>query len=103
MEHSRGPEIVAEVFKVVAVLALIAGVLGALAAGLELAKSSSTTTAIDTAVAIALGGAFTAASISFFGYVLEVLTQIRDATEVSAGIARIVDIEETEIGAGSVR
>jgi len=94
---SRGPSLVATVFKVVAVLSLVAGSLSTLVLGLELARE--TTHQVGNIVGICLGAEggtiLVSAALAFFGYVLDLLVDIRDNTFVTADLALWPDEEES--------
>ena len=75
MSRSGGPSIVAFVFKAFAVLVVVAGVVTAFKVD-ELRSSAS----LAIAIGVLAGTAVAAASLAFFGYVLDLLVDIRDAT-----------------------
>ncbi|MCU1492827.1 MAG: hypothetical protein JWO62_591 [Acidimicrobiaceae bacterium] len=89
---SHGPEIVATVFKAVAVLMLLSGTISAFAAGIALSSNAGHATAL--ALIIEGSAILSAASLGFFAYVLDLLTSIRDNTDVLAELALVEDEDE---------
>lgn len=83
---SRGPEVVATIFKVCAVVVLAAGLLAALATGVDLERTTLDTTRGIVVISLSIAGSaiVVSAAVAFFAYVLELLLQIRNAVEVTA-------------------
>jgi uncharacterized membrane protein YeaQ/YmgE (transglycosylase-associated protein family) len=90
VEHSQGPEIVAGIFKVLAVLSVVAGVVVGLEAEHGLNASVSTGTRLAATIGI-VGGVVGAAALAFFGYVLDLLMDIRASNEVVSELALVED------------
>lgn len=79
MRRSRGPRWCADLFKAVAVIAIAAGVIGGSLLGAELARNGqSVAHAVDYGFLTFVGGVLVGASIAFYGYVLDLLADIRD-------------------------
>jgi hypothetical protein len=73
-------EFVAGVCKTLAFLLLVGGVIAAVATGYALHYNSTLSSAsiVGTSVGIAVGGIVAASTVAFFGYVLDLLMEIRD-------------------------
>lgn len=93
--RSRGPEIVAELFKGLALVVLALGLVAAIVTGAVLSQVSdiATKTAVEIACGIVIGSVVSAASLAFFGYGLELLVQMRDNSDVLAELALTEDHE----------
>jgi hypothetical protein len=78
----RGPDAVATVFHTVAILTLVFGVIGAAGTGFyaHYGLSEQVNTSVAFALAAVLGAVFLASLLAFFGYVLDLLTEIADNT-----------------------
>ena len=91
---------VADIFKIVAVLVLIASVLAALAGGIDLGRQTDASgahvnsggTVVGFIVATLVGGAVAASLLGFFAYVLEILI----ATYSEIWEMRVATVEEDE-------
>lgn len=85
---SHGPSIVASVFKIFAAVILGIGAAAAWVIWVTLqGPSFSTARAAASCGAIVAGAVFIAAALSFFGYVLDLLVEIRDAAQISSELA----------------
>ena len=78
----RGPDAVATVFHTVAILALEFGIIAAVGAAFYAHYSLAVPVNKSVAIALAavLGAVFLASLLAFFGYVLDLLTEIADNT-----------------------
>ena len=79
------------VFKLLAVVTLVGGVVGTFAAERNM-HNTSTGTAVRVTLALLLGTVVSAASLAFFAYVLDLLMDIMGATE-----AMVDDVEAEEL------
>ncbi len=78
----RGPHAVATVFLAVAFMVLALGLLSAVGVGIHVYRytAASVERSIGYALAVALGAAFFASVLAFFGYVLDLLTEVAENT-----------------------
>lgn len=90
--RSSGPRLCAGLFKVVAVVAIVAGAVAAAVVGVALTNDGDTVGhSVDVAFLVFVGGIVTAASVAFYGYVLDLLADIRDNSDLSVAVAMIED------------
>jgi hypothetical protein len=82
---SLGPEIVADVFKVAAVLILCVATISVLVVGLSLRANAGHATEVE--LIIEGEGIITAGLLAFFAYVLDLLVSISDSAGVLSDIA----------------
>ena len=78
----RGPHAVATVFLAVAFMVLALGLLSAVGVGIHVYRytTASVERSIGYAIAVALSAAFVASVLAFFGYVLDLLTEVAENT-----------------------
>jgi hypothetical protein len=81
----RGAKVVSAVFKVVAWLVMVGGIVGAVATSRALHHSGATTGHVAAVgFGIGVGGILVAAAFAFFAYVLDLLIGIATSTDTSA-------------------
>lgn len=91
MESIRGAEVVAIVFKGFAILTLVGGIISAIAV------DRNATVPAAAVIGIVLGAVIGAATLAFFGYVLDLLMDIRASTGIVSDLA-LDDEDEEEPG-----
>jgi protein-S-isoprenylcysteine O-methyltransferase Ste14 len=82
MSAHQGAGAVAAVFHTVAIVVLALGLVGAIAVGVNVNQhlGESVGSSVAYAIAVALSGVFLACVLAFFGYVLDLLTEIAENT-----------------------